>query len=273
MNRPANEYTLFFKEENQAKICINLADNQILDAPRLVRGIKGDRLSLELVGSKSVEEMRAEPGSDVFITFWTGWSLCRCSAVLLQKIYNGQVSLKLTGPVIEKQTREYFRLDLSIPFCDSMPEQQLLPAVHERWNATRDLFKERPAPVLVACRDGFKVVGWNGQREIVPRQVNLSGGGLKFKTSEYVIPGSLLTINLFLPLIPPRVIHTVAETLRCSEIMLSREKGNSYNTAVRFHFINEKDRETIIAFIFAEQRRTLGINDNQNYKGGMSGLG
>jgi hypothetical protein len=86
--------------------------------------------------------------------------------------------------------------------------------------------------------------------------VNLSGGGLRFKTPVYIKPETLVYINLFLPFIPPRVIHVVAETLRSNEIILGR--GSSYMTALRFHFINDRDRETIIAFIFAEQRRLLG---------------
>jgi len=263
MKHPGSNYTQYFKEENQAKICINLADSKILDVTGLIRFIEGDRLTIELVGTEPVEELTAKSGSDVYITFWTGWSMYRCTAVLMQKIYGRRVFLRLTGPVIEKQTREYFRLDVSIPLCFTIPENQLLSAAHEEWSAARGLMKESAAPELVACPGGFKVVRWNGQDEIAPRQVNLSAGGLRFKTSEYVQPQSLVAINLFLPLIPPRVIHTVAETIRCNEIVLGHEKGNMYITALRFHFISEKDRETIISFIFAEQRRLLSTRTNK----------
>ena len=257
MTAAASSYALYFKEEKQARICIKPANSKTLDVTGLVRFIEEDRLTLELVGSEALEEMSLEPGADVFITFWTGWSLCRCSAVLMQKVCGREVSLRLSGPVIEKQTREYFRLDVSIPLCYSIPEKQLLPAVQEEWASDQGHLKECAAPVLMPCPDGFKVVRWNDHGEIGPRLVNMSGGGIRFKTPEYVEPGSLVAINPFLPLIPPRVIHTVAETLRCSEIVLGREKGNNYITALRFHFISDKDRESIIAFIFAEQRRML----------------
>jgi len=168
--------------------------------------------------------------------------------------------IRLTGPVIEKQTRENFRLDVSIPISYSIPEKQLLADVHEEWDDTRKLLDGCAPPVLVATPDGFKVVKWNGPVEIVPLNVNLSGEGIRFKTPEYVTPESLVVINLFLPLVPPRVIHTVAETLRCSKVVLDREKGEHYITATRFHLISEKDRETIIGFIFAEQRRLLTVN-------------
>jgi hypothetical protein len=76
---------------------------------------------------------------------------------------------------------------------------------------------------------------------------------------EYTEPGTLMQVNLFLPLVLPRVICEVAEVLRCSEMMLLWSKGNSYSTAMRFHCIEEKDRETIISHIFMEQRRSLQV--------------
>jgi N-terminal PilZ-like domain PilZN1/PilZ domain len=257
MRAVASAYPRFFKEGRQAKIGIKLADSKFLDVSGLVRSVEGDRLTLELVGNEPAGDLTAEPGADVLVSLFTDWSLCRCNAVLVQKICGRRIFLRLTGPVVEKQTREHFRLDVTIPLSYTIPEKQLLTDVHAEWAANRELLQEAAPPLMVTCPEGFKVAGWEGQDEIAPLRVNLSGGGLKFKTPEYLNQDSLVAINLFLPLRPPRVIPVVAETLRCSEIVLGRGKGNCYMTALRFRFINEKDRETIIAFIFTEQRRHL----------------
>lgn len=258
------EYAKYIKPDQQTKIGIKLADNKFFDASGVVRSIEGDRLTLELIGNESAGERAVEPGTDVFIATWTGWSLCRCSAVLTQRINGRQVSLRLTGPVVERQNREYFRLDVSIPVSYTIPARQLLPDVHAEWAAVRGAMQRLATPVLMPCPDGFKVVGWDGGNVIEPQRVNLSGGGMRFKTLGYIAPETLVVVDLFLPLIPPRVIHTVAETLRCNEIVLGRG-GNNYITAMRFHFINERDRETIIAFIFAEQRRILSSRAGKLY--------
>jgi len=257
MTVAASEYTRYFSEGIQTKLCIKRSETKDLDLTGLVRFIKKDRLTLDLIGSEAVDEMAVESGCEVAITLWTGWSLCRCAAVLMRKIYGRRVLLQLTGPVNEQQTREFFRLDVSIPLSYTIPGKQVLSTMHEEWLASRELLNELPAPLLAACPEGFKVVKWNGQGEVAPRTVNLSGGGLMIKTSEYVKPQSLVVIDLFLPLTPPRIVHIVAETLRCNEIVLNREKGSSYITAICFHFISDKDRESIISFIFAEQRRIL----------------
>ena len=265
MAETAHEYKKYFTNVQQVKVGIKLTDNKFLEVGGLVRFIEGDRLTLELLGTEPVEETAVAPGADVFITAWTGWSMFRCSAVLTQKIYSRRIFLRLTGPVIEKQTREYFRLDVSIPLCFVIPEKQLLTDIHEEWTTTRKLLSGLPCPVLQPCPDGFKLVRWNDQGVVMPQMVNLSGGGMRFKTPENVKPGTLVAINLFLPLVPPRVIHAVAETLRCNEIMLGREQGKNYITAMRFHFITDNDRETIIAFIFAEQRRLLSTHAGNQY--------
>lgn len=264
MTQAAVNYTRYFKEDAQTKIGVKLADNKLLDVSGVVRVIKGDLVTLELVGAESPDERIAEPGSDVFVTVWTGWSLCRCNAKLTQKIYGRRVFLRLTGPVSEKQTREFFRFDVSIPLTFSIPETQMISAIREEWDATRELRKEIAAPLMASCPDGFKVVRWNGRGEIAPHQINLSGGGLRFRSPEHVTPGTLIIVDLFLPLAPPKVIHTVVETLRCTEIMLGRTtKGSNYITAARFHHISEKGRETIIAYIFAEQRRLLNVRGDK----------
>jgi c-di-GMP-binding flagellar brake protein YcgR len=91
----------------------------------------------------------------------------------------------------------------------------------------------------------------------LPQNVNLSGGGVRFKTLEYIEPLTMVLVDIFLPLAPSLVISTVAEVVRCNEVQLTWEKGTKYNTAMKFVKIDEKDRETIISFIFGEQRNQL----------------
>ncbi len=257
MVKMAGEYEKYFKEEQRLEVAIQLVDSKFLDVTCQVRSLRGDRLIVEFLGSEPVERLSTETDADVFLTTRTGWSICRCNAILTQKIVGRRIYLRLSGPVIEKQNREYYRLDVAIPLCYRVPEKQLLPAIQAEWAATREAMEEIPSPQLRPGPEGFRVVKWNGRGEIPPQRVNLSGGGLRFKTTENIEPGTLVAIDIFLPLVPPRVIHVVAEALRSHEILLGRGRGESFNTAFRFHLINEKDRETIIAFIFAEQRRVL----------------
>lgn len=125
------------------------------------------------------------------------------------------------------------------------------------WRLNRTRNQELPPPILGRHKDGFRVMKWKGMENLQPERVNLSGGGLRLRMLDYTEPGTLMHVDLFLPLREPRVISVVTKVLRCDEITLFWTRGDFYSTAMRFHFIEEKDRETIISHIFMEQRRSL----------------
>ena len=76
-----------------------------------------------------------------------------------------------------------------------------------------------------------------------------------------------MLVDLFLPVAPARVISTLAEVVRCNEISLRLEKGTSFSTAVKFLEIDENDRETIISFLFMEQRKGLMAFREKSFSG------
>lgn len=264
MSTKPPDYNKYFSLDQQVKISILMTDNKIQEVTCLVRSIQRDRLTLELTGEEFAEDMLAGPGTEVFITSWTGWSLLRCNAVLTQKIFGRSVILRLTAPVVEKQTREYFRLDVSIPARYTLPKKQQVTDIKNEWALTREqLLQAASQMFLKECGNSYKVVKWNGEEDILPWQVNLSGGGLRLIIPEQLEVGVLVITSLFLPLNPVKVIHAVAEVVRSSAILLAGEKDNRFITAMRFHSIIEADRETIIAYIFSEHRRILNSNSGK----------
>lgn len=256
----AASYSNYFTLGQHLQIAIRVSEKELVDLNCIVKNIENSVLTLELSGEDIDRGLEIDPGTDVFVTSWTGWALCRCKSVLAKKISKNRVILNLTGPIIEKQTREHFRLDVLIPVSHFVPDKQWQIDLKRGWSDARTALKKTPPPMMRSHTEGLKVVRWNGGEDILPQRVNLSAGGLKMKTQEPVKSGTMVAVNLFLPLSPPKVICTVAETLRSHEIILSLGKGTSFITAMRFYLLDEKDRETIIAFLFSEQRRMLNIN-------------
>jgi hypothetical protein len=251
-------YSTYFKAEQQAKVIFSLANGRKQGFEGQVRNLKNDQLSLELFGAPIDDIQLVEAGSEVSISTLTGWSMCRCNAIVLQELLNRLVILKLVGPVSEKQTRENFRLDIALPLLYSIPGSQNLTKLQIEWVAQCKAMLALPPPVMKPSVAGYKVSKWN-KLEIEPKQLNLSADGIRFKTSESLEPRSLVAIHLFLPIPAPKTIHVVAEVLRCNEILLSRTRGNNFNVAMRFRLIQGKDRETVVAYINEEQRRMLRV--------------
>lgn len=256
-------YSNQFSPDQQVNVTLRLKNKKLFESNAVVTAIEKDLLSMELIGSGLPADTEIEAGVEVNITFWTGWAHYRCSGTLENRGDGKHLCTRLFGEIIEEQRRDYFRLDLFVPVAYEIPSDQRLTAVEVQWAAARERLLFLPTPQMEPSGDGFKVVNWDGKEDLLPMSINLSGGGIRFKVSELLEAGTLLNIDLFLPLDPSRVIRVVAEVLRCNEIKLRWEKGTQYMAAMRFHRINEKERETIISYIFSEQRRLLQLSQER----------
>ena len=83
------------------------------------------------------------------------------------------------------------------------------------------------------------------------RDVNISGGGLRFFSAERFNPGDRLFLKTFLP------THAHIIKIKC-EVVRSAPTGNDkYETAVKYVDMDETTRDKIIRYIFAKQRKLL----------------
>jgi len=82
------------------------------------------------------------------------------------------------------------------------------------------------------------------------REVNISGGGLRFLTNDRFASGDRLVLKTFLPTYA-HVIKLRCEVVRCEPL------GKGYEVAVRYTDLDETTRDKIIKYIFARQRKLL----------------
>jgi hypothetical protein len=258
MNEGTAPYAHYFKVGRPVKVGIHLAENILLEDHAVITAMDDNRMKLELWGSSLAEKGGGKAGTDVTVITDSGNStIFRCSASLETETTGRTITLLLSGGIREKQLREYFRFDMHLPLVYSIRENQNPISVKTDWQINKTRHQEIPPPIMGRHKDGFKVMKWKGVENLPPERVNLSGGGLRFRMPEFTEPGTLMHVDLFLPLLLPRVITVVTKVMRCNEMMLFWTRGDFYSTAMRFHCIEEKDRETIISHIFMEQRRSL----------------
>jgi hypothetical protein len=252
------KYKKYFRIEDQVKMLIRLNDKNFIDNYTEISEIKDDRVRLEVLGGGvRVHELADKIGTDVSLSGSSGWGLYRCNALLEEVISNKEIRVRLVGEVDEQQRREYFRLDVELPVIYAFPADNHKTAVTEQWILRRKQYLSMPEPVMLSHEKGYKVVGWLGGDALMPQKINLSGGGVRMKADEFIEPGRKMLVDIFLPLAPPCIVSTVAEVVRCSEIRLNWESGVNFTTALKFVHIDEKDCESIISFIFSEQRTKL----------------
>ncbi|WP_298271199.1 PilZ-like domain-containing protein [Geobacter sp.] len=265
MSTQAFEYGKYFEELQKVNLSVRPGGGSSFDGTAAITSLKGSLAWLEIFGAEQPPSGMVREGAEVSLSVWTGGALCRCDAAVEKVRDDRQFAVRLVGDVRELQRREYFRLDVTLPFI-----WELLPGLtpeeaQARWMADRtELWRQ---PEMVPVGDGYKVVGWNG-RDIAPARANLSGGGIRFRVSEFVEAGSLLELTLFLSLPRPRTVCCLAEAIRCHEIALTLERGTHYQLSMKFTTISDKDREAVISYLFAEQRRELKAKNERLPAGG-----
>jgi hypothetical protein len=85
--------------------------------------------------------------------------------------------------------------------------------------------------------------------------IDISGSGVNMLVTEELNQGSLLELNIKLPINPPIQIILLG---KLSRICQSKDKDNNYfETSITFTAINEDDRESLIRYIFQRQRELI----------------
>ncbi len=249
-------YNIYLRPDHQVRIGFHLPDDTAIDLNAIVIGIDGMILHLETFGSDIDQLSHVPIGTKVVILSSESWAFCRCMGVLDEAV-GRDFTLRLQGEPDIQQRREYFRMDVLLPLAYTMPEDQQLSSVEGIWKAQRMLAEFADPPRAIPFQESFKILKWNDGPDIEPSRLNLSGGGLRVKTPDGFAAGTMLNLDLFLPVNQIQVITAVASVVRSVEIKLTLDNRPAFTTAMKFVFITEKDQENIISHIFNEQRNNL----------------
>jgi PilZ domain len=246
----------YVKPGDEATVGIRLMDQTFYEGSVLIKEVRGEDLVLELQGTLP-DNAIASPDAKAMVTKKGNLALVRCHAVLCAPLVNGIVRCTVVDEVEIHQRREFFRLDVAIPIRWHVPEDQRLSAAIDYWSESRINVDIGPSPRLAQTADGgFRVLNWRGA-SLEPQRLNLSGGGIRCKLPQTLAIGTLVNLEMFLPLTPGRIIHSVGIVVRSSELTLAIDPAEAFLTGIRFVHLADSDRDTIIAYIFNEQRSQL----------------
>ena len=261
-NADAVNISSFLRPDQQLRVAIHLPDDTIIDLNAVITRIDRNTLHLETFLSNIKQLAMSPKGARVIVISSETWAFCRGQG-LLEATAPPHFAVSLHGDFEVQQRREFFRMDVFIPVAYAVPEDQQMSAVEGMWKARRMLLENCPPPRTAPFQGSFKVINWNDGPDILPCRVNLSGGGVRIKIPEELTPGTSLDLDIFLPLMPVKVVSAVVSVIRSTEVVLNLEPTPSFVTAMRFVHLSERDRESIISYIFNEQRNSLRIQSEK----------
>lgn len=185
-------------------------------------------------------------GEKYTISFYTGKGLYQCNAIILNRFKIKHIyvlEVQFISEIEKNQRRQYFRLSCIVDtLYHVITKEEMI--LEKRLNST-GYIDEAEKDKDYENLEALKKIWYEGTI------TDLSGGGAKFVSNREHEQGEdiILTINLSINTenkkIPSKIITSAK--------MLNR--AGFYEHRIQFTDINREDREAVIKFIFAEERR------------------
>jgi len=170
------------------------------------------------------------------ITIYGQTGLFQCFARVVDRYKSNNVyilALELTSNLRKHQRREYYRFSCALEMCSRNLEEEEIKAIDEK----------RP----YVLTPGLPI-----KRSVI---VDISGGGLRFLSTQKYEPDSMIYCSYYLlKKGEKKQIEVVGKVLTVNE--LENRKG-TYEHRVQYVNVDVDTREQIIQFIFEEERKNI----------------
>ncbi len=171
--------------------------------------------------------------------------------------------------------REDFRIDDTLPLIYSplgeTNRREEESSIHDITPILRKLKKRDMDPELllliklfdeklnqiIKLTSGKDSGGYLAGKAPIPTDINISAGGISFRSKESFKVGEVLNLVIGLPPQPYTHINIVGEVLRVSEVDGAAEDEMKFNVALKFVHMDDEERQDITKYLFDVQRKRV----------------
>ncbi|MCE1225808.1 MAG: DUF5634 family protein [Geobacteraceae bacterium] len=269
----------------------------------IIHTIDEDLVSLQLSRDTLPAGVKLKVGTILDIRAGNEIEGYSCRSIIVAEGYQREVLLRLIGEIVSSELREFYRIDAFLPIkyfiSTEQSEVRLKVAWKEKREARITAEKERkqqdkkPWERLRQAPDTeelpseeFSEEGlWDDTGEgldqpdlaikdtsdhswddVIPLAANISGGGIRMLLHHKFENDTLVPIEIYLPCEPePQVIDAVCVVAFANENYAASKQFSrtSYNTGLKFKFVEERDRDAIVSYISNVQLKRIRLMREQ----------
>ncbi len=263
----------------------------------IIHDIDEDLVSLQLSRDTLPVGIKLRVGIIVDIRVGNDISGYSCRAIIVSEGYHREVLLRLIGEIVSSELREFYRIDAFLPIRYFISKEQSEVRLKAAWKEKRDARVEsekerkqnrrkpwerlRDAPPTeelpeeelteeTLWEDSGEGIETEDEKEnngidhswddVIPLAANISGGGVRMLMHHQFEEGTLVPIEIYLPTEPePQIVDAVCIIAFANENYAAGKQLNrtSYNTGLKFKFIDERDRDSIVSYISNVQLKRI----------------
>ena len=191
-----------------------------------------------------------EVGDEYQLCFFTQAGLYQCRGRVENRYKENNMhvlDVRFLTEIKKYQRRNYYRLDCNLDIKYRMlepEEQKVLQQLADRWPDSEEV-KEG----IVEPLDPMEFE-WNDGTVS-----DLSGGGVRFRCKDEFEPETIIEIIVHLSFKNSNMpIHFLLKVISCQPSEMDRR---TYEVRGTFEYLNEREREIIVQYVFEEQRKRL----------------
>ncbi|WP_243370009.1 PilZ-like domain-containing protein [Geotalea sp. SG265] len=273
MSKNFPEYLPFFSKGLRIEIGIPQPSGDIFRDWAIIREFHEDTILVQLSRDYLPADVKVEINSILDASIRIDQQIYTCTCIVTERQGERNLRIRLFGLLTLKERRQFFRLECTFNFRYTDPDQRLREEVAAEWQTWRELELMRLQgcdEYCVAARQAEQMAAqpghiWHESRNF---PVVLGGGGMGFKLDTRLKPESLLHMELYLPLSPPRTIRTVAEVAYVLDPVETLETSAvHYRTGFKFVHLEGRDRDDIFHYISQMQLlRLREISENRPFQ-------
>lgn len=303
----AEQYAPYFPAGLKISIGIPMDNNELFRDWAIVETLEEDIITLQLSRDELPVEVHLVPGIIFDLRVGKEGKGYRCSGFFVEKGEAGELQVHLTGEMATSELREFYRIDVYLPFKYEFSKDKSLDSLVVEWREKkknrladeaerREIFQNNRRELLFKTAAGEFDTDDQEKRTFRPPDneefnpidatwdlvnasaINISAGGFRFVTTHDLKIDDLLLVELFIPSHPPRIADCVARVTFKNHNYSIKDGTEHFNIAVHFLLIDDRDRDAIVAHIShieslrIRQKRQIPLADTSDKKETLSPL-
>ena len=263
----AGQYARFFNSGMKVGVGIPLANAEVFRDWALIHELDEDLISLQLSRDQLPVDVNLYVGQIIEVRGGQDGAGYSSRAIIVSEMEERNILLRLIGEMIYDELREFYRIDAFLPIKYIISQEQNPEILLHEWSARHKLRqieelerKEKRwdtvfipkdnepdrAEQLDATNQDEELDAWNS---IIPLAANISGGGIRIISNQGFKYGEYLLLEILIPA-PQRIIDAVVKVVFLdSNNSASNDQEQYNNVAMKFVYIDERDRDAIIYHI------------------------
>jgi hypothetical protein len=277
------QYSNYFTAGMKVRVGIPMPNAEVFLDWAVIHNIDEDLVTLQLSRDQLPVNVSLHMGQILDIRGGHEGSGFSCRAIIVIEGHAREILLRLIGEIVSDELREFYRIDAFLPIKYYILREQKPDILRREWIARREqrhieelAHKENrwDSSLLVESAELPQELRQEAMADyedswdtIIPLAANISGGGIRIISHQNLKHGEYALLEILIPL-PPRIVDAVVRVVFANRNYAAGVDHEYYNIAMKFVFINERDRDAIINYISNVQlKRIRQLRENYLFRG------